>query len=187
MPSLYIIAGPNGAGKTTAAYTIIPNVFEDVPFINADIIAAKINPENPETAAFEAGRIMLQQIRKNIEAEKSFCIETTLSTRSYLSLVKEVQLMGYEVILLFFYLPSVQIAKERVAKRVRSGGHNIPEEIIERRFIAGIKNLFLFIELVNNWFVYKNDTNPAKLIADGELHSEYKIYNFEIWEQLQNI
>lgn len=89
MPTLYIIAGPNGAGKTTAAKTLLPEVFNTDIFLNADEIAVKLNPSNVEAAALKAGRIMLQQIEEILERKTIFCIETTLSTRSYLQLVKK--------------------------------------------------------------------------------------------------
>jgi len=113
MPTLYILAGPNGAGKTTASKTLLPEIFHCGIFLNADEIAAKLNPKNVEAVAMQAGRIMLEQIDLHITSRQTFCIETTLATRSYLNLVRKVQLINYEVVLLFFYLPTAKIAKER--------------------------------------------------------------------------
>jgi predicted ABC-type ATPase len=134
MPNLYILAGPNGAGKTTAAKTLLPEVFNSDIFINADIIAFELNPVNPESGAIKAGRIMLEKIQQTLSIGKTFAIETTLATKSYLNLVKRAQLLGYEVVLYFFYLPSAEMAKERVKLRVSEGGHNIPADVIERRY-----------------------------------------------------
>ena len=187
MPTLYILAGPNGAGKTTASQTLLPEVFNTDIFINADIIAAQLNPGNPESAAFTAGRIMLERIQETLAARKTFAIETTLATRTYLNLVKQARLSGYEVTLLFFYLPSAEMAKERVKLRVSEGGHNIPPDVIERRYYSGIKNLFEYILIVDSWWLYKNDMTPPELIAEGELESITKIYTFELWEQLRKI
>jgi predicted ABC-type ATPase len=142
MPALYIIAGPNGAGKTTAAEFLLPEVFGTSIFINADLIAAELSPINPEAAAFQAGRIMLTQIQERLSNKETFAIETTLAIRSYLNLVKQAQLLGYDVVLHFFYLPSAEMAKERVKLRVSKGGHNIPPGVIERRYEAGLKNFF---------------------------------------------
>ncbi|MDB5207086.1 MAG: zeta toxin [Flavisolibacter sp.] len=142
MPALYIIAGPNGAGKTTAAEFLLPEVFGTSIFINADLIAAELSPINPEAAAFQAGRIMLTQIQERLSNKETFAIETTLAIRSYLNLVKQAQLLGYDVVLYFFYLPSAEMAKERVKLRVSKGGHNIPPGVIERRYEAGLKNFF---------------------------------------------
>jgi predicted ABC-type ATPase len=149
MPALYILAGPNGAGKTTASKTLLPEVFHTHIFINADEIATQLNPSNVESAAIQAGRIMLQEIEKRLNERATFAIETTLATRSYINLVKRAQLIGYEVVLFFLYLPSANMAKKRVAFRVSKGGHNIPKDVIERRYVAGIKNLFGFIEIVD--------------------------------------
>ena len=187
MPTLYILAGSNGAGKTTASKTLLPEVFNMDIFINADIIAAQLNPGNPESAAFTAGRITLERIQETLATRKTFAIETTLATRTYLNLVKQTRLSGYEVTLLFFYLPSAEMAKERVKLRVSEGGHNIPPDVIERRYYSGIKNLFEYILIVDSWWLYKNDMTPPELIAEGELESITKIYNFELWEQLRKI
>lgn len=91
MPTLYILAGPNGAGKTTASKTLLPEIFHCDIFLNADEIAATLNPKNVEAVAMQAARIMLQQIESNISLRQSFCIETTLATRSYLNLAKKVR------------------------------------------------------------------------------------------------
>jgi predicted ABC-type ATPase len=187
MPTLYILAGPNGAGKTTASQTLLPEVFKTDIFINADIIAAQLNPANPELVAMRAGRIMLERIQETLAAHKTFAIETTLATRSYLNLVKQARLSGYEVTLLFFYLPSAEMAKERVKLRVSEGGHNIPADVIERRYYSGIRNIFEYMLMVDSWRLYKNDITQPELIAEGELESITKIYNFEFWEQLRKI
>ncbi len=176
MPTLYIIAGPNGAGKTTAAKTLLPEVFHTDIFLNADEIAAQLNPSNVEAAALKAGRIMLQQIEEMLERKATFCIETTLATRSYLQLVKKAQMMGYEVVLTFFYLPSPEMAKQRVAQRVSKGGHNIPREVIERRYVLGIRNFFEFIEIVDRWRIYENVKASPQIIAAGETGRSNKNY-----------
>jgi predicted ABC-type ATPase len=145
-------------------------------FVNADNIAAGLSPFNPESVALEAGRIMLQRIDELLNKDVDFAFETTLSTRSYVSLVKKAQQRGYEVTLLFFWLSSPNIAMQRVATRVREGGHNIPVDVIERRYYRGIKNLIsLYIALVKTWFVIKNmDTGP-EVVARGEENSKPSI------------
>lgn len=165
-PVLYIIAGCNGAGKTTASYTILPEMLECKQFINADEIAKGLSPFNPESVAIEAGKLMLQRIDFLLEQRSTFAIETTLATRSYINLVKNAHSKGYQVVLLFFWLSSPEMALERVAKRVKEGGHNIPVETIFRRYWLGIKNLFnLFIPIVDKWMLVDNINNPI-LIAD---------------------
>ena len=79
------------------------------------------------------------------------------------------------------------MAKERVALGVSKGGHYIPPDVIERRFITGIRNLFEYIQLVNYWAVFQNDNIPAQIIAEGELGNIKIIHKFELWESLKKI
>jgi predicted ABC-type ATPase len=87
MPTLYIIAWPNGAGKTTASYTLLPDMLDCREFVNADEIARGLSPFNPESMAFEAGRIMLQRIEQLVDSKTTFAFETTLSTLSYADMI----------------------------------------------------------------------------------------------------
>ncbi len=187
MPEIFIIAGCNGAGKTTAAKFLLPEVFKTSIFINADNIAAELNASNPESVAIKAARIMLDQIQIKLAEKATFALETTLATRGYLNLIKQAQLIGYEVILIFFYLPSAEMAKERVKLRVSKGGHNIPPDVIERRYITGIKYFFEYIKLVDRWRIYENHIIPPVKIAEGERESLKNIINFELWEKLKQI
>jgi predicted ABC-type ATPase len=182
MPTLYIIAGCNGAGKTTASFTILPEILQVKEFVNADSIAAGLSPFNVESVAFEAGRIMLQRIQQLMEEKADFAFETTLSTRSYVSLAKTAREIGYEINLLYFWLNSPELAKQRVAKRVSRGGHNIPEDVIERRYYRGITNLLnLYIPIVDNWIVIDNMSLVPGMIAKGSAKSEKMIINTELW------
>ncbi|MCC8038779.1 MAG: zeta toxin family protein [Bacteroidales bacterium] len=166
-PKLYIIAGPNGAGKTTASMTILPELLDCREFVNADEIARGLSPLHPEEMAIQAGRLQLQRIEEIIATKATFALETTLATKSYINMVRKAQALGYEVILLFFWLPSVEMAKERVLQRVSEGGHNIPEEVIERRYVAGIRNLFqIFSGAVNEWYIYDNSYSPSLCVAE---------------------
>ena len=134
--TLYIIGGCNGAGKTTASYTVLPEILECREFVNADEIAKGLSPFNPESVAIEAGRLMLLRIDELLKANVSFSIETTLSTKSYQKLVHRAQQQSYQVKLIFFWLDSPETAIRRVAQRVREGGHNIPQDVIVRRYHA---------------------------------------------------
>lgn len=122
--NLYIIAGCNGAGKTTASFTILPEMIDCKEFVNADEIARGISPFQPEKVAFEAGRIMLGRINELLESEQTFAFETTLATRSHKQRIKRAKQKGYNTKLLFFWLESIELAKERVEIRVSEGGHN---------------------------------------------------------------
>lgn len=184
MPDLYIIAGPNGAGKTTASMTILPEVLHIKEFINADAIAAGISPFNVDSVAFQAGRIMLERIQQLIQENQSFAFETTLATRSYLSFLKQAAANGYQINIIFFWLKSPELAKLRVQKRVELGGHNIPEEVIERRYSRGIHNLLNhFIHLCDYWSIYNNSESEPKPICWGA-KDELKIYDNETYQSI---
>jgi predicted ABC-type ATPase len=181
MPDLYIIAGCNGAGKTTASYTVLPEMLNCKEFVNADGIAAGLSPFNPESVALEAGRLMLQRINHLMEERVDFAFETTLSTRSYVSFVKKAKEYGYKVTLLYFWLDSPKLAEERVAQRVKRGGHNIPADIIKRRYYRGIHNLInLYIPVCDNWYVVDN-RNAVEVIARKKENLEKMIINNDIW------
>lgn len=184
-PTLYIIAGCNGAGKTTASMTVLPEVLDCREFVNADEIAKGLSPFNPEEVAIEAGKLMLQRIGYLLSKHVSFAIETTLATKSYKHLVEKAKTLGYNVILLFFWLPSPEMAEQRVASRVASGGHNIPREVIHRRYWAGLKNLFgIFTSIVDSWSFYDNSENAKPIVKNGITVNKEKL--FKIKESCQN-
>ena len=165
---LYIISGPNGAGKTTASYTVLPKILQCKEFVNADEIARGLSPFNPESVAIEAGRLMLKRISELLQRNESFSIETTLSTRSYFRLVEKAHSQGYDVTLLYFWLKSPQQAIERVAERVAKGGHDIPKDIIVRRYWEGLDNLFkIYMPIVDTWILVNNGETPRSIVATG--------------------
>jgi predicted ABC-type ATPase len=166
---IVIIAGPNGAGKTTFAREFLPNEGNCPTFINADLIAAGISPFAPESVSIRAGRLMLDEIDDRVHNRKSFAFETTLSGRSYLHKIRQWQELGYHVKLLFLSLPNADVAIARVAARVSQGGHNIPENIIRRRFDAGLKNFdTMYKQQVDAWMLYDNSESKPRILAWGE-------------------
>ena len=186
--TLYIISGCNGAGKTTASYTVLPEILDCREYVNADEIAKGLSPFNPESVAIEAGRLMLERIDYLMTAGVSFSIETTLATKSYVNLVRRAHKQGYNVKLLFFWLESPEMAKLRVAERVAKGGHNIPEEVIERRYYAGIRNLFnLFMNEVDYWAIFMNTKKPMTSIAVGGMAFEKHIIEVELYNKMVEI
>lgn len=170
--NLYIIAGCNGAGKTTASFTILPDILDCKEFVNADEIAKGLSPFQPEKVSFEAGRIMLHRISELFENKQNFAFETTLATKSYKSKVIKAQKEGYTVTLLFFWLQNVELAIERVKTRVKEGGHNIPTDVIKRRYINGIVNLFdIYLPIVNEAMIFDNSAGMPELIAEKTLET----------------
>ena len=187
MPNLYIIAGCNGAGKTTASFTVLPEMLDCDEFINADEIARGISPLNPEKAAIEAGRYMLTKIDKLIAGKKDFAFETTLATKSYVKTIQLAKQEGYRIVLVFFWLDSVELAIERVKTRVLDGGHNIPTPVILRRYYSGLLNLFnLYIPICDYWMIFDNSTAPSELVAEGNLNGEMEIRKSDSFEQIKN-
>jgi predicted ABC-type ATPase len=187
MPNLYIIAGPNGAGKTTAAYTLLPEIMEIREFVNADEIARGLSPFNVESVAFEAGRLMLQRIDYLMEKGVDFALETTLSTRSYVQTIQRARQMGYVVNLYYVWIPSVEVSKARVAARVARGGHNIPSEVIERRFGRSLSNLVkLYRPIVDTFGIINNAGTSPEMVAMGGIGLETNVLNEQIWVMIQS-
>ena len=159
---LYIISGCNGAGKTTASFNILPDLLNCKEFVNADEIARGLSPFQPEKVSIEAGRLMLKRIQELINSNQDFSFETTLSTKSFLNTIKNARSVGYYVTLIFFWLESVELAKNRVQKRVLEGGHN-----------AGIKNLFnIYLYSVDSLLIFDNSKPESELIAEKEIENE---------------
>ena len=183
---LYIISGPNGAGKTTASYSVLPKILHCKEFVNAEEIARGLSPFNPESVALEAGRLMLSRIKDLLSKNESFSIETTLATRSYFRLIEKAHQQGYEVTLLYFWLKSPEQAMERVAERVSKGGHNIPQDIIVRRYYEGIDNLFqIYMPIVDTWILVNNSETPRSIVASGGKNQELIIRNSVLFNQIE--
>ena len=175
---LYIIAGCNGAGKTTASFNILPEILSCQEFVNADEIARGISPFNPEKVALEAGRLMLNRINELMEIGEDFAFETTLATKSHRNRIIEARKKGYYITLVFYWLDSPELAKQRVKLRVKEGGHNIPADVIERRYFAGIKNLFnLYLPICDYTLLYDNSLTSPLLIMENELNSDETIHD----------
>lgn len=168
---IILIAGPNGAGKTTFSRSFIPATQTLVYFVNADLIASGLSPFAPELEAVQAGKLMLKQIDKLVSQNESFCLETTLAGKSYLHKIPHWQSLGYHVSLVFLTLPDAQTAIARVAARVTQGGHHVPDDVIIRRFHAGLANLPRYAALVDQWAVYDNKGASPMLLASGGSHA----------------
>jgi len=158
-------------------------------FVNSDEIAKGLSPFNADniTVAVEASRIMYKRIRELISAQKTFALETTLASRSIAKLLMDAQEKGYYVTLLFFWLNTPDLAVERVKNRVASGGHNVTESTIRRRYDAGLLNLFrLYMPICDYWMITDNSLSPIEIIAKGIKEGEKKIYNELIYNKLDS-
>jgi len=183
--NLYIIAGCNGAGKTTASFTILPEILDCKEFVNADEIARGLSPFQPEKVAKESGRIMLNRIDELLNIGENFAFGTTLSAKSYRNKILDAKEKGYNVVILFFWLQNIELAKRRVRIRVREGGHNIPEHVIERRYVSRIKNLFQkYLPIVDEVLI-DNSEGVSDLIAEKLNSTDIQIKNHLTFNSLK--
>jgi len=185
LPTIYIIAGCNGAGKSTAANVILPQFLNCKEFVNADSIAAGLSPFQPETVSFQAGRIMLNRIKELISEEKTFAFETTLTAKSYIPLLYKAKKKKYRIVLFYFWINSVNLALARIADRVKKGGHDIPKEVVKRRYERSLFNLVnLFIPMSEEWLIFDNSSEAMNLVANGNSAKVRSIQNDKIWKQI---
>jgi len=181
-PSIVILAGPNGAGKSTAAPALLQGALAVNEFVNADVIARGLSAFDPESAAMAAGRVMLSRLRELANQKTNFAFETTLASRSFAPWLRDLRASGYGVQVVFLWLPSADFAVERVADRVRSGGHNVPEETIRRRYRSGLRNFFsLYMPLASAWRLYDSSNVTPKLLAEGLERQPPKVYDEGVW------
>lgn len=185
MPRLYIISGCNGAGKTTASYSMLPEMLECSEFVNSDEFAKSLSPFHPENASIQASRYMLLKIRYLLKKRSDFAVETTLATRTLMKTVRMAQDAGYSITLIYFWLNSPELAIERVKARVETGGHNIPEETIRRRYIVGIDYFFhYYAPICDRWILADNSQAPFRVIAEGSRKDVVSIKDPETFEKV---
>ncbi len=188
MPRLYIISGCNGAGKTTASYSLLPEMLDCSEFVNSDEFAKGLSPFNPEKASIQASRYMLLKIRYLLKKQRDFAVETTLATRTLLKTARLAQDAGYTVTLLYFWLNTPELAIERVKARVETGGHNIPEETIRRRYHVGIDYFFhYYAPICERWILADNSQIPFRVIAEGSKDDVINIKDEETYEKIKAI
>jgi predicted ABC-type ATPase len=186
-PSLVVIGGPNGAGKSTAAGPLLRDTLAVTEFVNADVLARGLSGFRPEGSAVAAGRVMLARLRELAAKRIDFAFETTMASRSFAPWLKELAASGYEIHLVFLWLPTADLAVQRVRERVRAGGHDVPEETIRRRFVRGIRNFVgLYRPLAASWRVYDNShlTGPRQ-IASGRGIAVEEVLDEQRWQRFQ--
>lgn len=168
MPRLFILSGCNGAGKTTASYTLLPEILDCHEFVNSDEFAKSLSPFDPSSASVSASRYMIMRIQYLLDQNADFSIETTLATRSLVSIIQKAKARGYKITLIYLWLQSPELAIQRVRDRVANGGHNIPEDVLRRRYKVGINYLFdTYMQLCDNWIIGDNTHPPFTVVAEG--------------------
>ena len=187
MPRLFIISGCSGAGKTTASYTILPAMLNLHTFVNADEIADELSPLDPEREAIRASRLMLERVDQLILHGADLAVETTLATKSLAGVITSAQQQGYKAGLFYFWLKSPELALKRVALRVASGGHGVPEATIVRRYWQGMDNLRnLYLPICDSWVLIDNSAATGTRIAEGGAGLEPTIYNKRLYNLILN-
>ena len=168
-PKLLIVGGPNGSGKTTVAMQYAEA--EGIPYLGADAIAASLNPEFPATARIEAGRQFILSVDRSISGNQSCVIESTLSGRSFRNNVLKAARHGFSISMVFVFVDSADMCVARVAERVRTGGHDVPEPDIRRRFKRSLHNFWtIYRELADNWVVLYNGGSRLQDVSAGSRH-----------------
>jgi predicted ABC-type ATPase len=189
VPNLIIIAGCNGSGKSTTAPALLRHSLHIDEFVNADTIAQGLCAFQPEKAAIQAGRVMLERIHFLAKNDFNFAFETTLASRTFAPWINQLKKQGYQFHLVFLWLKNADLAVSRVNERVKNGGHSVPTETIIRRYTAGLKNFFnLYRPLTDSWQMHDNsNSEQLKLIAsetNNNNHRKLIIENTTLWNQL---
>jgi predicted ABC-type ATPase len=183
-----VIGGPNGAGKSTIAPALLRHFAIDT-FVNADDLARGLSVLNPERRAFEAGRILLRELRRLASARESFAFETTLASKSFAPWLRRLGDDGYDFALGYVWVRSADIAVERVAARVKAGGHHVPEQDVRRRWQRSGFNFWnLYLPLACRWVVYDNSGAGLPLrVAEGGRNQPERILSPAIWSHLSRL
>jgi predicted ABC-type ATPase len=188
-PHVIVLAGPNGAGKTTAAARLLAGELHVEEYVNADVIARGLSGFNPDKAAFQAGRIMLERVRELANQRIDFAFETTLASKTFAPWIGRLRQTGYDFILLYLWVPSPEMSIERVADRVRKGGHHVPAETVERRYYGGLRNFFqLYRPLADEWRLYDNSQPDApRLVAAGVGAETAHVSDSAAWQRIREM
>jgi predicted ABC-type ATPase len=186
-PHVIVVAGPNGAGKSTAAPRLLRDTLVVAEFVNADAIAGGLSAFRPESVAIAAGRIMLERMHELARARADFAFETTLASRTFAPWLGALAGNGYRIDVLFLWLESADLAVARVAARVQRGGHSVPEDVVRRRYRAGLRNFFsLYTPLAHGWRVFDNSGSGApRLVAAGARRKIRSIVDRTTWHRVQ--
>jgi predicted ABC-type ATPase len=183
-----MVGGPNGAGKTSWAYRQLPATLSITEFVNADEIARGLSPLDPESSALSAGRLMIARLNELVEAEHSFAFETTCSGRGHVRLLEKCRAKGYLITVIFLWLPSAQTAIERVARRVKQGGHRIPDDVVIRRYSGGLRNMRdIYLPLADEAFIYDNSDGSGLLVAERRVATKLVVHDGERWNRILGV
>ena len=186
-PRVVIFAGPNGAGKSTHADAILAALGIDT-FVNADYIARGLSGRKTDLVAFEAGRIMLKRLKQLGHAGADFAFESTLSSRTFAPFLRTLKAHGYVVAIYYFSLANAQLAVRRVKLRVSMGGHDVPSDVVKRRFGRSLSNFFaLYAPLADEWTFFDNSSSPQAIAVAAKFADKLTVTETKTWLKLQNL
>jgi len=165
-PIFYLIGGANGAGKTMFAKEYLPNEAGCLKFLNSDEIARGLSPFDSSAGQLQAGRILLGNLKRNLENKESFALESTLSGKVYLKYIRKAKELGYEIRLHFLWLYSAEESYQRVLGRVQEGGHSVSRADVFRRYPRIMDLAFnQYLPLADHWQFWNASKLPMELIA----------------------
>ena len=186
-PRVVVFAGPNGAGKSTHADAILATLGIST-FVNADFIARGLSGHHTEAVTFTAGRIMLQRLHQLADAGEDFAFESTLSSRTFAPFLRELKARGYGVAIYYFSLANAQLAVRRVKLRVALGGHDVPADVVRRRFDRSLKNFFsLYAPLANEWTLFDNSSSHSAITVAAQVANHLTVTETNTWLKLQKL
>jgi predicted ABC-type ATPase len=184
-PRVIVFAGPNGAGKSTHAEAILAPLGIHT-FVNADYIARGLAGKQTETVAIAAGRIMLKRLRELGAAKQDFAFESTLSSKTFLPFLKKLKAQGYHLAIYYFALTSSRLAVRRVKLRVSLGGHDVPADVVQRRYGRSLHNFFqLYAGVADEWIMFDNSSNKAARPVARQINTQLSIEDKALWLKLQ--
>jgi predicted ABC-type ATPase len=186
-PRVIIFAGPNGAGKSTHADAMLKAIGIST-FVNADFIARGLAGKQAETVAIAAGRIMLTRLHELGAAQQDFAFESTLSSKTFLPFLKKLKAQGYHVAIYYFALTSSRLAVRRVKLRVSLGGHDVPADVVQRRYDRSLHNFFhLYAGLADEWIMFDNSSGKSARPAAQLINAKQTIEDNALWLKLQKL
>jgi predicted ABC-type ATPase len=186
IPNVFVMGGPNGAGKSTAAPRILRDILSTREFVNADVIARGLSGFDPDRAAMQAGRTMLSRLRELARERRDFAFETTLASRSFAPWLSRLREDGYRVHLVYVWVPDPETSVRRVQLRVLKGGHNVPPDVVRRRYKRGLGNLrSLYMPIADHWRIYDNTSRSgARLVAYGGPAGDQGVLDEQLWKRI---
>lgn len=183
---LYIISGANGSGKSTLAEVLLKE--KHLEFLNADEIAKEISPNNINKVPITAGKEYFKRLNEYLKNEISFAIESTLSGMNIIKIIRKAKAKNYKIILIYSFLPNCTTCIERVEKRVKNGGHNVPKSDIVRRYYKSIVRFWdSYKNIVDEWLLFYNGYEYAPLIVSIGKNGKYDIINKEMQDKFDSI